>query len=282
MESRDINNSIFRLACASGHLEEAKQMYGFGDVDIHACGSLAFQGACKNGRLEIAKWLYGLDGVNIHEDNDLAFQWACVNGRLEIAQWLHGLGGGDIHSNNDLAFRWACEKGHLETAQWLYSLGGVDIHANNDCVFHLACKNDHFEIAQWLFSLDNPDHNKPLEIADSRMGELLDSGKPAIIALKDGACLELRHMNKFKEYDAVLHGDFPKDTAGIYFDTKTENGASGKEIPRDVIQSIIAEHGGAVSATEKQPLSLEELLSEKRQPQMRETACSRDCYQEER
>ena len=46
---------------------------------------------CRNGKIEEAKQLYLLGDVNIHADNEDAFKWSCVKGHKEIAQWLYSL-----------------------------------------------------------------------------------------------------------------------------------------------------------------------------------------------
>lgn len=119
---------------------------------------------------------------------------------------------------------------------------------------------------------------KAVGVPEHEVGSLLDSGKPALLQLRDGTCLELQCMNKYKEYDAAVSGSVPKGTAGIYFDTQLKNGASGKEIPRSIIQDVVKEHGGCVLITGRQLAGLEKTMFEKGQA----ASFSKACYQEER
>lgn len=183
----------FRIACAYGNLELAKQIYkqngymnihDYIDADDYMIGPILYC-VCKNGHLEMAKWLYSLNSeIDIHIGNEMIFRVACEKGHFEIVRWLYyEIGNVNTHAQDedclgniyqDDAFRKACINGHLEIAKWLYyEIGNVDIHEHiNNCesltyrnnykehIFKQACKYGHFETAKWLLTFMSDDSIK--------------------------------------------------------------------------------------------------------------------------
>lgn len=115
----------FNDACFTNHFDIAKWLFSLNDkIKISTKNYSAFSMACQSGNLERAINLYQFHKNNQHNYN-ITFQLTCLFGHLDVAKWLYSLNNRiDITDNNDIAFKNCIQFYPLspEIIKWLCSI----------------------------------------------------------------------------------------------------------------------------------------------------------------
>lgn len=84
-------NQAWIEVCAEGDRDLAEAILGTIPVDPHHDHDRAWRAACAGGHLETARWLWGL-GVDMTSLDHDAWRQACLRGHLPVVRWLLQLG----------------------------------------------------------------------------------------------------------------------------------------------------------------------------------------------
>lgn len=110
---------LLTKACASGQLNQVKEILGATPFhEIKHC-EYAFFAACHNKQSETLMYLLQHISRERAKYYTLGFKWACVQGDIGIVEFLIDKPETAVHSERDFAFKWVCQMGHIEIIKFL-------------------------------------------------------------------------------------------------------------------------------------------------------------------